>query len=361
MKTSTKLKAAIFVVGVAFVGFLSYELFYWLTHVYEFDARIKTELTTLSSRVDASIEKIYVKEGDEVSKGQLLVALDSEVERLRIEGFKVDLARERARVTKLLAEKDALQKSIASRMATKNEEIRALRIEHQSIKDRRDLAAKNLNRSKILHKKQLLSSSKLEAEQVKVLALAGELNFAAAKVRVAERELDEIKASRSNIEVLVSELGISKINIEKVKILIDESKETLKHRFIVSPIDGIIDNIFKYEGEHVEEAEQLVLLHDKNSFWIEANIEETQLRYLKVSQNVVIDIDAYPFDSFVGTVTRIGSVTTTQMHNGGIVNGRASKATQRIPVYIKLIDPPERITPGMLVEVNIQIYDQIGY
>ena len=47
MKTSTKLKAAIFVVGVAFVGFLSYELFYWLTHVYEFDARIKTELTTL--------------------------------------------------------------------------------------------------------------------------------------------------------------------------------------------------------------------------------------------------------------------------------------------------------------------------
>ena len=98
MKTSTKLKAAIFVVGVAFVGFLSYELFYWLTHVYEFDARIKTELTTLSSRVDASIEKIYVKEGDEVSKGQLLVALDSEVERLRIEGFKVDLARERARV-----------------------------------------------------------------------------------------------------------------------------------------------------------------------------------------------------------------------------------------------------------------------
>ena len=82
---------------------------------------------------------------------------------------------------------------------------------------------------------------------------------------------------------------------------------------------------------------------------------------MKVSQNVVIDIDAYPFDSFVGTVTRIGSVTTAQMAKEGDLNGRASKATQRIPVYIKLLDPPATIAPGMLVEVNIQIYDKLGF
>jgi membrane fusion protein (multidrug efflux system) len=361
MKTNKKLRFSLLVMAVALIAVLSYELFYWLTHVYEFDARIKTELTTLSSRVDATIEKIYVKEGDIVRKGSLLVALDSEVERLRIDALKADLARERARVTKLLAEKDALEINLKSRTATKNEEIRALRIELQSTKDRVDLAKKNLDRSKILHKKQLLSSKKLEEEQAKALDMEGKVNFAAAKVRVAERERDEIKASRSSIEVIVSEVGISGINIEKIKILIKESEEKRKHRFIVSPIDGIIDNIFKYEGEYAEEGEKLVLLHDQNSFWIEANIEESQLRYLKIAQNVIIDIDAYPFDSFVGTVTRIGSVTTTQIADGKGTDVRASKATQRIPVYIKLIDPPAVITPGMLVEVNIQIYDQLGF
>mgnify|MGYP001348252427 CR=1 FL=1 len=40
MKSNKKLKAGIFVLGIALAGFLSYELFYWLTHVYEFDARI---------------------------------------------------------------------------------------------------------------------------------------------------------------------------------------------------------------------------------------------------------------------------------------------------------------------------------
>jgi membrane fusion protein, multidrug efflux system len=361
MQTNKKLRLIIFVLGTALVSVASYELFYWLTHVYEFDARIKTELTTLSSRVDANIEKIYVKEGDAVTKGSLLVALDAEVERLRIAAFKVDLARERARVNKLLAEKDALEVNLRSRIATKDEEIWALQIEHKSIQDRLNLAKKNLNRSKILHKKALLSSKSLEQEQAKTLILEGQVNFAAAKVRVAERERDEIKASESSIDVIVSELGIAEINIEKIKILIKEAEEELKHRSIVSPMDGIIDNIFKYEGEHVAEGEKLILLHDKNSFWIEANIEESQLRYLKVSQNVIIDIDAYPFDTFLGTVTRIGSVTNAQRAKGGADDVKASKATQRIPVYIKLLDPPKTIAPGMLVEVNIQIYDQLGF
>lgn len=360
MKTNKKLKFITLILGTVLISVASYELFYWLTHVYEFDARIKTELTTLSSRADANIEKIYVKEGDTVTKGSVLVALDAEVERLRIAALKVDLARERARVNKLLAEKDALSLNLKSRTATKNEEIRALRIEHTSIQDRLDLAKKNVNRAKILHKKSLLSSKNLEQEQAKTLSLAGQVNFAAAKVKVAARERDEIKASEASIDVIISELSIAEININKIKILIKEAEAQLKYRIILSPMDGIIDSIFKYEGEHVAEGERLVLLHDKNSFWIEANIEESQLRHLKVAQKVTIDIDAYPFDTFVGVVTRIGSVTNTQMRQGS-GDLKANKATQRVPVYINLLDPPEAIAPGMLVEVNIQIYDQLGF
>ena len=361
MKTTKKLKLVIFVLGVALASIVSYELFYWFTHVYEFDARIKTELTTLSSQFDANIESIHVKEGDTVRKGDVLVELESGVQRLKIEGLKVDLAREEAHIEKLLAEKRALEVNIQSRLATKSEEIRALRIEHKSIRDRRSLAVKNLDRSKILHGKNLLAAKNLEAEQAKTLLLDGQVNFAGAKVKVAERERDEIKASKSEVDIIISDLGVSKINIEKVKVRIKEEEQQLKRRFLYSPINGIIDNIFKYEGETVEENEKIILLHDENSFWIEANIEESQLRYLKVSQNVIIDIDAYPFDTFVGTVTRIGSVTTAQMAKGSVVDARASKATQRIPVYIKLIDPPKTIAPGMLVEVNIQIYDQLGF
>ena len=54
--------------GVGVIALITYEIFYWLTHVYEYDARIEAELTTLSSRIDGEIEKVYVKEGDRVRK-----------------------------------------------------------------------------------------------------------------------------------------------------------------------------------------------------------------------------------------------------------------------------------------------------
>ena len=61
-KSVLKKLAAIAGIGVAAV--ISYEIFYWLTHVYEYDARIEAELTTLSSRIDGEIEKVHVVEGD---------------------------------------------------------------------------------------------------------------------------------------------------------------------------------------------------------------------------------------------------------------------------------------------------------
>ena len=93
-------------------------------------------------------------------------------------------------------------------------------------------------------------------------------------------------------------------------------------------------------------------------------MDESQLRHLKVGQGVIIDFDAYPypFQEFEGVITHIGSVTTSQMAgDDGLMNGRVRKPTQRIPVRMKILDPPEKIAPGMLVEVNIQIYDQIRF
>ena len=45
-------------IGVALVGavlLLSYEIFYWFTHVYESDVRVHTDFTDISSRVDGKI------------------------------------------------------------------------------------------------------------------------------------------------------------------------------------------------------------------------------------------------------------------------------------------------------------------
>ena len=361
-KSTLKKLAAVFGIGVAAV--ISYEIFYWLTHVYEYDARIEAELTTLSSRIDGEIEQVHVSEGDRVKQGDLLVALKSDVQRLKIAALEADLKREKGQGAKIEAERVAFQRDLSSRLATKRETVNARKIEHATIRNRYELARKNFERSRILYQKNLLSKKSFEEEHSKVLIIEAEVEKSSAKIKVTELELAEILASRSRLDVLDTEKQITNLNIVKTQTLIAQEKARLTYHFVRSPIDGIIDSVYKYKGEHVEEAERMFLLHDEKSLWVEANVDESQLRHLELGQGVVIDIDAYPypFQEFNGVVTHIGSVTTSEMvGENGAVNGRVRKPTQRIPVRIKILDPPEKFAPGMRVEVNIQIYDQIRF
>ncbi|MEC8199966.1 MAG: biotin/lipoyl-binding protein, partial [Pseudomonadota bacterium] len=93
-KSKSILKKLGVLAGVGVFALVTYEIFYWFTHVYEYDARIEAELTTLSSRIDGEIEKVYVKEGDRVKEGDLLVALKANVQRLKIKALEADLVRE---------------------------------------------------------------------------------------------------------------------------------------------------------------------------------------------------------------------------------------------------------------------------
>ena len=98
-------------------------------------------------------------------------------------------------------------------------------------------------------------------------------------------------------------------------------------------------------------------MHDPNEVWVEANIKETQVGRLKLGQKVLVAVDAYPDDTFTGRVSRIGSATTARFALLPTPNpsGNFTKITQRVPVKIDIVDPPKPLTPGMMVEVEIDV------
>ena len=345
---------------VAGLGVASYELFHWFTHVYEFDARIRTDLTRISSRVNGTIETIAVTEGERIAKGDLLVAMEAGAVRQRIEALQADLAGASARQAKLSAEKHALTVDLDARVATQRAQVRALEVERQALVDRHALAKKKLKRTAFLVGKNLTSQKLLEDDQDRVLDLSGQVSVARAQVKVAALEIGEIEARRADVAVLDADIKIAGIAAIRLGAQLKEQEVELAERFIRSPIDGVVDRIFKNQGEYVEDAEELLILHDPDNIWIEANIGEDQIRHLRVGQPVKVDLDAYPFETFRGEVTSIGRVTVADLAPSGSVarDRRARTETQKIPVKITLLDPPEITAPGMLVEVNIQIRDK---
>jgi len=356
-----KLKVVIGAVLIGAFGLLSYEIFYWFTHVYENNARVQTDLTNISAQVDGKIEAILVEEGSTVKAGQLLISLVQDDIKLNIESLSTDLALEKARRASLMSEKDAFETDLQSKLETQREKIRSLEGEHKSIRNRLELARKNLSRVKFLFDKKLTPEAQFTDEQDKALVLEGKASFLAGNVAVAKKEFNQLKAARKQIEVLENKIKISDIKQNQIRDMIRKQKLSLSYRLITSPIDGVVGRIHKFKGEYIEDGVNILMLHDPTRYWIEAYVDESQIRHVRVGQDVLINFDAHPFEDYFGKVKRVGNITTAEMgvENRNADNGKLGGSIERVPVRISLDNPPPNLTPGMRADINVRIYDSI--
>ena len=305
-----KIKTLIVVGAVGAILLLTYEVFYWWTHVYESDVRVQTDFTDISSRVNGKIAEIHVQEGEKVAKGQIIVTLEHQSIKLNIESLQTDLELERGNRESLVTERDAFKEELASKLATQREKIAALRVELKSAADRLKIAEKDLKRVRVLVSKRLKPESELNSEQDKTLVLEGRVASLRSQIQVAKRELDQLKSTERQIDIVDNKIKISIVKERRIVDEINKEKLFIKHRKIESPIEGLVGEIHKYKGEYVEDGVNILMLHDPHLYWVEAYVDESQIRHVRIGQEVLIDLDAYPFGDFYGQVQHIGSTTT---------------------------------------------------
>jgi membrane fusion protein (multidrug efflux system) len=336
---------------------MAFEVVHWFAHVYSGNARVQTDLTKLSSRVDGTIDRILVEEGDRVKAGQLLIILVDEDVSLKVTAAKADMALEIAQRTRLVSEKRALQLELQSRLQTRRKQIEASNVEYGAAQNRLGLATSDLQRVKVLFNKQLTSKKALAEEQDKVLIQQGEASRLFAKIQIAKSELDQVIATLKQVDVIEDRIKVSDITTAKLATTIKREEVSLSFRHIRSPIDAVVDRAYKHKGEYVEEGERILVLHDEQLFWVEAFIDEDQIRYVEAGQTALIHLPAYPFDEFFGKVLRIGSATTSELGIDTANGGQFGRPAQRVPIKVSLDNPPAHLAPGMLAKINVQIYD----
>ncbi len=358
LKQTLKVVISTGIVGAVLLA--GYETLYWFTNVYEDDARIRTELAHLSAQVNGQIKKVLVEEGGKVTAGQEVVLLEDDDVRLALEALKTDLELKNSEEARLISEKQAFETELESKLQTQMQKIRAIEKEFAAIQDRLKLSEQNLARVGFLIKKGLTLEEKFNAEKDKVLILQGEAAVAGANIEVARREYDQLKATARQINVFLEKIKTSKVEQARIRDDIRIQEVELKKRRIYSPVDGVVGRIHRYAGEYVEDGVTIVMLHNPALYWVEAYVDESQMRHVRLGQEVVIEFEIYPFRDYLGEVTRIGNITTAEM---GVTtlssNNRFGGGVERVPVRISVKDPPPNLTPGMRAKVNIRIYDNI--
>jgi multidrug resistance efflux pump len=110
---------------------------------------------------------------------------------------------------------------------------------------------------------------------------------------------------------------------------------------IRSPINGLVVEADATLNQMVSPATPVAVIANTDDVYVGANVEETDIRNIKVGQSVTVSLDAYPGQKFNGHVSEISSITQSAL-TGSLVNfstsGTYTKVTQLLPVKIVLDD-----------------------
>ena len=174
--------------------------------------------------------------------------------------------------------------------------------------------AANMNRYQTLYKKGLVSADEYEN------AL---LNYRQAKEQVA--------SSKENVQKAQTNLG---------------------YATITSPIDGTVISKSVEEGQTVAASfntpELFTIAKDLTNMQVVANVDEADIGGVKEGDRVTFTVDAYPDDTFEGTVKQVRLEATT---------------TNNVVTYEVVISAPNadlKLKPGLTANVTIYTQERSG-
>jgi membrane fusion protein (multidrug efflux system) len=346
--------AVLLVIAVAYGG---RELYLRLTHVYEYDARVTADIVTMSSRADGWVDEMPALEGTRVKAGDVVVRIDDRASKLRVEGIRAQIEGIRVERARLKAERRLSRDQVETSIKTRTSAV-AVRVKaREAVQSDLDFARLELDRAKKLYATKVINERQLQAAQSAVGKLEVQILQMEAEHQQAEGSLDEAKAGEERLKVIDAQIEALTHQVANLAAQLHLQQVDVQDRTIRSPIPAVIDRTFVLPGEYVASGQRILLLHNPDEVWVEANIKETEVGRLRLGQNVLVSVDAYPNERFVGKVTRIGSATTARFALIPTPNpsGNFTKITQRVPVKVDLVEMPKPLTPGMMVEVEIDV------
>lgn len=349
-----------FAVGAVVLLALAYggrEVYLRLTHVYEYDARVTADIVTISSRADGWVVEMPALEGAHVAANDVVVRIDDRVSKLRSNALSTQLQSVKVERQRLLAERHLIKDQTDAVVRTRGSGVKVKEKALAAIKADLDLAKLELERNQALYERRVVNERQLQVAQAAVAKLESQLQQMQAEYEQAEGNLREALAEGERLAVIDAQIEALKFQGLELEAQLSQQLVDVADRTIRSPVPAVIDRTFVLPGEYVQSGQRILLLHNPDEVWVEANIKETQVGALKLGQRVLITVDAYPDDRFVGRITRIGSATTARFALLPTPNpsGNFTKITQRVPVKIDLVDKPRPLSPGMMVEVDIEL------
>lgn len=256
--------------------------------------------------VSGIVNQIFVVEGDTVKKGDPILTISNEVQKLNAENARIF-----SDYNALSANQGKLNEAASLIEFTRNK----MRNDSALFYRQKNLWEQEVGTKVDLEQRELAwqnSKNTYNSALIRYNDLKRQLNFAASQARKS--------------------LSIS---------------QTLANDYTLkSEIDGIVYTIYKLKGEIVSPQTPVAVIGSADKFTLEMQVDENDILLVKNGQKVLVNLDSYKGKVFEAVVSRI--------------NPLMNERNKTFLVEAEFIQKPEQIYPNITFEANIIIQEKSG-
>jgi len=299
------------------------------------DAYVQGNQVQITPLITGTVVAINADDGMRVERGQLLVQLDPADTEVALQQARANLARTVRQTRGLYRSVEGAQAELSARQVTLNR-VR------EDFARRKGLAATGaISDEELAHARNELAAAEA--------AVAGSRESFERNNALVD---DTVIATQPDVQAAAAQLRQAYLNNARAG--------------IVAPVSGYVARRSVQVGQRVQPGTALMAVVPTEQMWVEANFKETQLRHMRLGQEVELRSDLYGGEvKYKGRIDSLGLGTGSafSLLPAQNASGNWIKIVQRVPVRIaidpkQLADNPLRIGLSMKAEVSLR--DQKG-
>ncbi len=320
------------------------------------DARIKAEIVSISAEIPGRIHALSKEEGDAVTQGEIMARLDNRKVRIQVQQAQAGIDRARSRLLHTAREIDLYVERQKSEVPHAEAALQAHRFNLEDARAHAEQAREDWQRNKALFERELISAQELDRAETERRQAQARVSSLQEKIKEGEAILELVRIKGKEVSIKEADLQTRKAEVRQAKTKLEDLKHRLRLMTIRSPVQGVVVKKNAHQGEFVEAGQPIFMVVDTSRYWVEANVEETEIRFVKPGNEVIIQINSYPGRDFSGKVTEIGGATVSEfsLFSPQKLTGVFIKSNQRLPVKITVENTDGLLKVGMLVAVWIK-------
>jgi HlyD family secretion protein len=206
---------------------------------------------------------------------------------------------------------------------------------------------------------QLIAELDMSVLRTELESAKANLNSSKVEFDYQTRNYERIKGLYEKELVSATEFEQAQYSYDKAKFAYSQaqsnynkSQKNIGYAKIYSPIDGVVLSRAVDEGQTVASGFStptlFTIANDLTQMRVIANVDEADIGAVKEGQRVEFEVDAYPEDTFHGSVTQVRLQATT---------------TSNVVTYQVVIDAPNpelKLMPGLTANITIFTLDKTG-